>query len=129
MGFKMSTKETLAKFDKAEKEFPDAIGVTVEEHVTDVFAETQVLVPKLTHALEATGKIKKNESGNNKFSFSIWYGGGEVDYAAAVHEILRASHEPPTQAKYVEQPLIESVGALKKRINSAANKAKKVAFK
>jgi len=128
MGFKMNTKEILRRVDRTIKEFPDMIGVAVDSHVNNVFAETQIRVPKKTTTLQQTGQIKKNKTGKNRYSYSIWYGGGEVDYAAAVHEILKAEHAAPTGAKYVEQPLIESIGAARKLIKSAASKAKAVTF-
>lgn len=124
----MNITQTLRRVDKTIKEFPDMIGAAVDVHVNNVFAETQIRVPKKTTALQQTGKIVRNPAGKNRYSYSIWYGGGDVDYAAAVHEILRASHASPTQAKYVEQPLIESIGMAKKNIRSAARKAIKVTF-
>jgi hypothetical protein len=87
----------------------------VEDHIKEVFDETQVRVPKETGALAGTGHIEKNLTLGGKVSSKIWYGEegegkGVIDYAAAVHEILQAKHIPPTGAKFVEQPLIESIG-------------------
>jgi len=86
----------------------------VEDHAKEVFDETQVRVPRKTNALAETGKVEKNPTEGGKVSSTIWYGEegegkGVVDYAAAVHEILEAKHMPPTGAKFVEQPLVESV--------------------
>jgi hypothetical protein len=96
----------------------------------DVFPETQRIVPVDTGLLKATGKVVVNESRD----VSIWYGdptrdgGPGVDYAAAVHEIIRARHEAPTQAKYVETPLFSMLPRLRKKLRAGIMRAKKGAF-
>ena len=131
MSIKMNTRDTLRLWDNLIKEFPIAITVATDEHINDVFGETQILVPKKTLALAESGKVVHNKTSRYRASFSIWYGDESepLDYAAAVHEILKASHAPPTQAKFVEQPLIESIKACKKKIVSAAKKVKRSALK
>lgn len=129
MGFKIDTKGLQAKIKRASEEMPKAVDAATKEHIEAVFAETKILVPKKTGALLSTGKVQKNETTADHSSYSIVYGGGEVDYAAAVHEILKASHAQPTQAKYVEEPLVASSPAAKTRITLAANKVKGTVFK
>lgn len=129
MGFKMDQAALRRKFKKFESDMAEAMDRTAKEHIEAVFAETQILVPKKTGQLAATGETTKNESATNKFSYSIHYGDNTVDYAAAVHEILKASHAPPTQAKFVEQPLVASQGAFKVKMTLAANNVKGTSFK
>jgi hypothetical protein len=92
---------------------------SVREHMEqDVFPKTQELVPVATGDLKGTGVVI---SGSKDGSTAIKYGNSPVndrdlvDYAAAVHEILEHRHAPPTQAKFVEEPLKESVPRLQER--------------
>lgn len=134
MGIKFRTENLKKTLKKADKVFDDHAEQAVKDETQDVFDETQVRVPKDTTALQNTGKIEENKRGKHVFSRSIWYGdpgeGDEiVDYAMAVHEILDATHAPPTGAKYVEQPLIESAEEFKKIVAKEMEKAVKEAFK
>lgn len=132
MGMKMNTAKTRKKIARTIDEFPDFIERATKSHVDEVFKETQARVPVETGALLATGRIVKNSSSKNHFSFSIWYGepGNKgIDYAAAVHEILKHAHGSPRQAKYVEQPLLESIPAAKKTLSAAAKAGKEATFR
>jgi hypothetical protein len=76
-----------------------------------------LLVPKLTGALAGTARV---ESGDKPGAWVLRYGNSktsnpaEVDYAAAVHE-RPATHLPPTQDKFVEKPLKETIPQFKER--------------
>lgn len=134
MGMKFNTNKLQKQLRKASKPFDDHASNAVKEHVDEVFDETQVRVPKKTTALQNTGQVVENQAGKHQASRSIWYGEpgegeGIVDYAKAVHEILDAEHSPPTGPKFVEQPLIESVGDFKKKTAEEMEKAAKEAFK
>jgi hypothetical protein len=84
----------------------------------DLFPETQKRVPKKSGRLEETGHVAP---GDKKGSYKVVYGDSStnndsmVDYAAAVHEIEKAKHAPPTGAKFVEEPLKEGVERLAER--------------
>ena len=54
--------------------------------------------------------------GNQGYFVDIFYGGPAAPYALYVHEIIGNYHNPPTQAKYLEQPLMESMNGLQERI-------------
>lgn len=131
----MSTARQVAeKFRKFKDDLPNAVKDGVDAHIDRVFDETQVRVPRETGALAGTGRVEKKPTQGTKISASIWYGEpGEgpdvVDYAAAVHEILDAKHAPPTGAKFVEQPLIESKEALVTTIAEKIDEKKKEAFR
>ncbi len=133
MGFKMNTSSARKKWKLAEKNFEDAFEDAANAHIEVVFAQTQIRVPKETGRLAETGRVEHNSSGRRHVSNSIWYGEpgegeGIVDYAAAVHEILSASHNPPTGAKFVEVPLIQSASVAKVLLEVAARRAKKKSF-
>jgi hypothetical protein len=119
MGLELDVDKFRDAFLRLREGASEACAGAVREHMlTDVFPATQRAVPKLTGALLATGRV---EPGRSPHETSIWYGDSAtendsmVDYAAAVHEILHKRHNAPTQAKFVEQPLKESVERLKER--------------
>lgn len=133
MGFKMNTSTARKKWKRAEESFEEAFDDAGQAHMEVVFAQTQIRVPKETGRLAETGQVEKNSSGRRKVSYSIWYGEpGEgpaiVDYAAAVHEIMSASHPSPTGAKFVEVPLIQSTEVAETILKLAAKRAKKQSF-
>lgn len=78
-----------------------------------VYPRTQELVPVDTGALKLTGHWRPMdpEDPTVELEAQIVYGEGDpiVDYAVLVHEILSSYHRPPTQAKYVEQPVIQTL--------------------
>lgn len=83
-----------------------------------VFARTQELVPVDTTALKKSGVLHKPEIGATTASIAISYGNDEVDYALVVHEDLVAKHKAPTQAKYVEIPVIEASKGMAARVGA-----------
>ena len=65
------------------------------------FDESQEIVPVKTGALKESGYLESVGS-----QVEIGYGrGGDPEYAPIVHEDLEAHHAPPTQAKFLQQPL------------------------
>lgn len=128
MGF---TWEGLADLERMLKEAEETIGEKAEEAVRntihEIFEETQRRVPQKTGALKQSGRIEWTKHGNNPEAV-IRYGNSEVDrigvfYAAAVHEIMDAEHDPPTGPKYVELPLIEGQERFKRALVKAAERA------
>ena len=119
MGLKLNMEEFRAAFQRLRDGAGDTCAKAVREHMLlDVLPATQARVPKLTGALVGTARV---EAGRTPYETSVWYGDSAtendlaVDYAAAVHEILEKKHAPPTSAKYVEEPLHESVPRLIER--------------
>lgn len=121
-------------FERLRKNLPREVGRATKDHTEAVFKVTQRRVPKKTTALMRTGIIVPNITSGYRRSYSIWYGEpgegpGIIDYAAAVHEILKAKHAPGTGPKFVEQPLITSIPEFKGRIKAAIEVAKKESFR
>jgi hypothetical protein len=115
--------EFKAAFERLKEKRDETARDVVRRHMEeDVFPLTQELVPVDTGALKATGRVEPGDSQNETV---IWYGDSAVeddaavDYAAAVHEIEEHKHMPPTQAKFVQQPLEESVPRLQRRAGQA----------
>lgn len=65
--------------------------------------------------LRASGRVLPPRWEGNEVRVDLAYGGGPVDYALVVHEDLEA-HHPVGQAKYLEQPLMESAPHMPSRI-------------
>lgn len=84
---------------------PDAL----EDALRPVFAESQRLVPVDTGALKESGFLGKASDGSVMIGYGI---GGDPFYAPYVHEQVQNYHKPPTQAKFLQQPLEESLDGL-----------------
>lgn len=115
--------EFRAAFERLRDRSRQELDSTVKRHMEDdVLPKTQEKVPIATGALKGTGRV---EPGSKNGSYAVWYGDSAVnndsmvDYAAAVHEIEHARHDPPTQAKFVQEPLEESVPRLVKSAGDA----------
>jgi len=98
----------------------EMIARSVSDVIEKVFAESQILVPVNTGALKASGQVvKESPEENGALSSSyITYGDATVDYAVSVHEDLSMPHAAPTQAKYLETPLVKNVPLLESLIRA-----------
>lgn len=109
--------EELQKALKEGKEqSPRAIAQAIWEEANLIFAKSQVLVPVDTGVLRGSGGVSAPQQGPQGFYVDIFYGGPAAPYALYVHEIIENYHKPPTQAKYLEQPLMEAQAELQNRI-------------
>jgi hypothetical protein len=86
----------------------------------DLFDQSQVLVPVEKGDLKATGKINSGGRGFSSWT-TVSYGGEspqgkDVDYALFVHEDLEKYHEPPTQARYLADALLQVRDTMKAKI-------------
>lgn len=121
MGLSMNgLSEFRDAFQRLGEQSPEKLGEAAKKHLeTDVLPKSQLLVPELTGALKGTARVVPGSKPN---SWAVKYGDSPVqdrsavDYAAAVHE-RDARHIAPTEYKFLETPLKESVDAFK---NSAA---------
>ena len=109
--------EELQKALKEGKEqSPRAIAQAIWEESNLIFAKSQVLVPVDTGVLRGSGGVSAPQQGPQGMFVDIFYGGPAAPYALYVHEIIENYHKPPTQAKYLEQPLMEAQAQLQSRI-------------
>lgn len=100
--------------DRMERSFGETAGATAQGAAEHLYAESQIQVPKKTGRLAASAFVKDIEGGGARRSSGVRYGDTALNvngesYAAAVHEILKASHALPTKAKFVEDPLVQGV--------------------
>lgn len=121
MGFKLrGFDEFRDSFKRLRERGPETIDASVRRHMQDdLFPETQRLVPKASGRLQETGHV---EPAGKQGAYRVVYGDSStnndsmVDYAAAVHQITKAKHAPPTGPKFVEEPLKEGVERLAQRV-------------
>jgi hypothetical protein len=84
--------------------FPQETSEALWEELTVVMNESKPLVPVDMGYLRGSGYVTDPViMADGTIAASIGY---SAEYAAAVHEILWKFHRPPTQAKFLEQPLV-----------------------
>lgn len=97
---------------KAEK----SIGQCAEDLLDKAIQKTPIDTGELRTSGTATVEKKGVESIGR-----VGFGGGQVDYALAVHETIKNYKEPGTGAKYLENPLKENA---QRYFNKIANDVK-----
>lgn len=90
---------------------------------TQVFDRSQDIVPIDTGALRSSGFVQQPEVKGNEISVTVAYGGAAAPYAVIQHENLEYHHEPPTQAKYLETPLVERIDNIREGLQGIVSKA------
>lgn len=116
--FTLEGDETLRRFLlTSKKETPLAVSQAVWEEANLIFAKSQRLVPVDTGVLRGSGGVSSPQpmAGGGTY-VDIFYGGPAAPYALYVHEIIENYHKAPTQAKYLEQPFMESIPMLQRNI-------------
>lgn len=114
--YTLLTREALRPvFNQLNALISDIEGATPEicrKALEPVFEESQYLVPVDTGELKASGFLEADRRGAQ-----IGYAKrGDPFYAVFVHEQLENYHEPPTQAKFLQQPLEEQMDEIPGRI-------------
>jgi hypothetical protein len=98
------------------------VATAINSIMSEVYSESQELVPVATGALKASGVFTpaQEETVSDELPEAvITYGNDSVPYAVYVHEELDKYHVAPTQAKYLETPLAQA----QKRLNVAIRNA------
>ena len=109
--------ELQAVLRAAQLEAPKAVAIAIYEEANVIFAKSQVLVPVDTSALRGSGGVSAIQGSGQKMYVDIFYGGPAASYALYVHEIIGNYHKPPTQAKYLEQPFMQSLAEIQNNIS------------
>lgn len=89
----------VRKLKAAGKKYPRRLARGVRKAAAFILDKSQDLVPVDTGELKESGHVEARGQ-----EASVVY---EAEHAVIVHEDLEARHEPPTQAKFLEQPLRE----------------------
>jgi hypothetical protein len=101
----------------AKEQSPLAVAQAIWEEANLIFARSQTLVPVDTGALRGSGGVSAPQRGTNGYFVDIYYGGPAAPYALYVHEIIGNYHNPPTQAKYLEEPLVQAIPEIQNNIS------------
>ena len=109
--------ELQAVLRAAQQNAPKAVAQAIYEEAQVIFAKSQVLVPVDTSALRGSGDVSAIQGSGQGVYVDIFYGGPAAPYALYVHEIIGNYHNPPTQAKYLEQPFMESLAQIQNNIS------------
>ena len=108
--------ELVNALKAGEENTPQAIALAIYEEANVIFAKSQVLVPVDTGVLRGSGGVSAPQMGSQGYFVDIFYGGPAASYALYVHEIIGNYHNPPTQAKYLEQPVMEAMSTIQQNI-------------
>ena len=110
-------KELVNALKAGKEDTPRAIAQAIWEEANVIFAKSQILVPVDTGVLRGSGGVSAPQMGNQGYFVDIFYGGPAASYALYVHEIIGNYHKPPTQAKYLEQPFMQSLAEIQNNIS------------
>lgn len=83
------------------------VAQVINEEANTIFGKALVLTPVDTGALRGSGGVSAPMQTQQGIGVDIFFGGPAAPYAMYVHEIIGNYHNPPTQAKYLEQPFME----------------------
>jgi phosphoribosylcarboxyaminoimidazole (NCAIR) mutase len=100
-------KELRNMLEVSGKDAGKVVGQVILEEANMIFAKAMVLTPIDTGALRGSGGVSAPMNMPQGIGVDIFFGGPAAPYAMYVHEILGNYHNPPTQAKYLEQPFME----------------------
>ena len=117
---KASAEAIVTKLARIAAEAPQALGAELYREGQDVIANALPITPILTGALRRSGHVDEPEMTGGGVSVTLGFGGDAAPYAVYVHENLVARHAPPTQAKFLEDPLNAAVPGMADRIASGA---------
>lgn len=95
---------------------PKALATTLFLEAHRILARSIRITPRDTGALRSTGHVEPPKVTSRGAEVVLGYGGPAAPYAVYVHEITTSYHEPPTQAKYLEQPVLEATRGLSQRL-------------
>ena len=109
--------ELQAVLRSAQLNAPKAVAIAIYEEANVIFAKSQVLVPVDTGVLRGSGGVSAIQGSGQGMYVDIFYGGPAASYALYVHEIIGNYHKPPTQAKYLEQPFMQSLAEIQNNIS------------
>ena len=70
-----------------------------------MLSDSIAIVPVDDGVLRSSGFTDRPVIKPGEISVSLSYGGAAAEYAEKVHENLSYYHKPPTQAKYLEEPV------------------------
>lgn len=111
-------KELESRLGTARVKAVVAMGSAIYAEANRIFNASQVLTPVDTGALRGSGHVTPPAITGTSVETTIGYGGPAAPYAIYVHEITTSFHNPPTQAKFLEQPFLAAAAGLSERLGA-----------
>lgn len=105
--------EIIDRLNQLIVEYPSRVSQAVWYELAKVMNESKKLCPVDTGALRGSGHVPEPEVSEGNIRATLGY---SEAYAWWVHENLLAHHEPPTQAKFLEIPLIDALPDIQEAI-------------
>lgn len=93
-----------------------AMGAALWSEGNRIMMAAKVLTPVDTGVLVGSGMVALPTYNNDDVEVVLGFGGAASAYAEVQHEELSYAHQPPAQAKYLEQPLNEAAQDMGYRI-------------
>lgn len=100
---KVNTSRLRGKLDAARRDLTTAVTRARIEVAEDLLSKAVAITPIEEGTLRASGTVDHTED-----TSTVSFGGGQAsEYALVQHEDLSLKHEPPGQAKYLEEPAVQ----------------------
>lgn len=81
-----------------------------------IYDESQKLVPVDTGRLKASAFIETRKTARGAEAFLGYGKAGDPPYAGIVHERMDFYHQPPTQAKFLEEAVFRRIQDFRRRV-------------
>lgn len=106
--------DAIKKTNEWARENWDRIGIVWRDEIARIVGEAMELCPVETGRLRATiPNVSRVEITPKRLTGIIGCG---TDYGVYVHEDLTKFHKPPTQAKFIESPVLRNAPEIPGRI-------------
>jgi hypothetical protein len=116
--FDASLKDVLGNMQAVIDGVEGALPEIVVEVLRPTFEKSQTLVPVASGTLKNSGYIEARQYSHHTEAEIGYARGGDPDYAIYVHEMPHW-HNPPTQAKFLQQPVEEDYPSFPNRLAEA----------
>lgn len=113
---KSSMAAIISEYKRWAQHMDEQAADVLYDALKPTFELSQELVPVATGVLKESGYLEKRHS-QGQASVEIGYArGGNPDYAVIVHEDPDMPHKPPTQNKFLQQPLEQDFENVRARV-------------
>lgn len=116
----MALADVIARLGGVTREIESKVERSIGQCAEDLLDKATQKTPIDTGELRLSGTATVEKKGVESIG-RVGFGGGQVDYALAVHETVKNYKEPGTGAKYLENPLKENA---QRYFNKIANDIK-----
>lgn len=97
---------------------PKSIGGALWREANRIMNNAKAITPVETGVLRKSGHVQLPNISRSGADVVMGFGGAANAYAIHVHENLNAKHKAPTQAKFLERPLMDAANSMAGRIAS-----------